>query len=109
MPLVHFGDTSYERYIFGGKSLPPTVDVKKTIVTNDFSEEIDDKRNYRDEVDGRNSPDRQFQINDLCGETNSDMTVVDGTMRNNRGTHTTTVNLTVTNDEDNGINKIIEG
>ncbi|XP_032453282.1 uncharacterized protein LOC100119361 isoform X8 [Nasonia vitripennis] len=87
MPLVHFGDTSYEKYIFGGQGKPPEEMSNKTALLECENPAIDKPAKKYDPADLElkrerwNSPEKSRED---AGLENGGK---------HRGTHTTTVNF----------------
>lgn len=119
MPLVHFGDTSYEKYIFGGQGKPPQEMSNKTALLGE-NPAIDEPAKKYDPADLElkrerwrrdNSPEK-IRENGVNKEKDRGGSYDDAGMENgskHRGTHTTTVNFL--NDESSAlaVPKVVEG
>lgn len=104
MPLVHFGDTSYEKYIFGGQGKPPpenatgkkstednsmisaAADESSVVVNNKTNTSAvggdSDKKEPRERIDAQNGHEDQETMRDF-----------ESTWNRLRANHTTTVNF----------------
>lgn len=113
MPLVHFGDTSYEKYIFGGQG-KLSQDNKKTAVSSD-NQATDDTGDSEVKKDRWEALDKARE--DAASSSKEICTTKDSYMNENsekgdynskyRGTHKTTVNFL--KDENSVVPKVSEG
>ncbi|XP_031778607.1 uncharacterized protein LOC100119361 isoform X2 [Nasonia vitripennis] len=103
MPLVHFGDTSYEKYIFGGQGKPPEEMSNKTALLECENPAIDKPAKKYDPADLElkrerwNSPEKSRED---AGLENGGK---------HRGTHTTTVNFLSDESSALALPKVLEG
>lgn len=116
MPLVHFGDTSYEKYIFGGQGKPPAQEIsnKTALLAEKPAIEEFGKKYDPAELDLKrerwNSPEKVRENGvSMKEDRNSydDGRILDHKLR---GAHTTTVNFL--NDENSAVAvqpKVVEG
>jgi hypothetical protein len=120
MPLVHFGDTSYEKYIFGGQGKLLQNDKKTAIASENPTIEDSSKNFGSNEADVKtdrwHSSDKirengLVSSTDICTAKDSytDMNLEKVVDHNNKykGTHKTTVNFL--SDENNAVPKVNEG
>ncbi|OXU23759.1 hypothetical protein TSAR_007270 [Trichomalopsis sarcophagae] len=108
MPLVHFGDTSYEKYIFGGQGKPPQEMSNETALLGENTA-IDKPANKYDPADLElkrerwNSPEKIREN----GVGREDAGLENG--GKHRGTHTTTVNFLSDESSAVAVPKVVEG